>query len=129
MNPEIKTYLQEQTALLAVNRSISTPEAERRAGLFLEVCAKIIDWRHLLSEGKIECVTMQSVVYAEELSKCEGKTITADKISVEANPRYTGVREELESVENDVTYLKSMYEVFQNGHLFYRNMAKESFGG
>lgn len=129
MNPEIKDYLTKHTELLPVNRSISTVEAERRAGLFLEVCARIIDWRHLLSEGKIEAVTMQSVVYSEELSKCEGKTITADKISVEANPRYTGVREELESCENDINYLKAMLDVFMAGHVFYRNMAKEQFSG
>lgn len=129
MNSEIKAYLTEQTQWLPVNRSISTPEAERRAGLFLEVCAKIVDWRHLLSEGKIETTTMQSVVYAEELSKCTGKTVTENKLTVEANPAYTKVREEFESVENDIAYLKAMYEVFNNGHLFYRNLAKESFNG
>lgn len=129
MNPEIKLYLEEQTKLLAVNRSISTPEAERRAGLFLEVCAKIIEWRHALSEDKIQTTTMQSVVYAEELSKCTGKTVTENKLTVEANPAYTTVRESFESTENDISYLKAMYDVFNNGHLFYRNMSKESFGG
>lgn len=129
MNIEIKTYLDEQSKFLAVNRSISTPEAERRAGLFLEVCAKIIDWRHTLSEGKIETTTMQSVVYAEELSKCTGKTVTENKLSVEANPAYTKVREEFESVENDLSYLKAYYDIFMAGHVFYRNLAKGEFNG
>jgi hypothetical protein len=129
MNPEIKEYLNKQAELLPVNRSISQPEAERRAVIFLETCAKIADWRHLLSEGKIQSVTMQSVVYAEELSKCTGKTVTENKITVEAHPKYTGAREEFESVENDLSYLKAMLDVFLNGHLFYRAMAKESFGG
>lgn len=129
MNQEIKEYLTKQTEMLAVNHSISQPEAERRAGLFLEVCAKIVDWRHAMSEGKIETVTMQAVTYAEQLSKCTGKTVTENKLTVEANPAYTGVREELESVENDISYLKAMHEVFLNGHLFYRSMAKETFSG
>jgi len=129
MNPEIKAYLTTQAELLPVNRSISTPEAERRAGVFLETCAKIVDWRHALSEGKIQATTMQSVTYAEELSKCTGKTITENKLTVEASPVYTSAREELESVENDINYLKAMHEVFLNAHLFYRAMAKESFGG
>lgn len=129
MNPEIKSYLQDQAALLPVNRSISSVESERRAGVFLEVCAKIIDWRHLLSEGKIESVTMNAVVYAEQLSLCTGRTITENKVTVEANPKYTSVREELESVENDVSYLKAMLDVFTAAHVFYRQQAKEQFGG
>lgn len=129
MNPEIKEYLNKQAELLPVNRSISTVEAERRAGVFLEVCAKLIDWRHMLSEGKIEAVTMNAVVYAEQLSLCTGKTVTENKVTVEANPAYTGAREELENCENDIAYLKSMQEVFTNGHIFYRNMSKEAFGG
>lgn len=124
MNSEIKDYLLGQTKFLAVNKSLSTAEYERRAGLFLEVCAKIIDWRHLLSEGKIEAVTMQSVTYSEELSKCTGKTITENKLTVEANKAYTSVREGLESVENDISYLKAMESVFSNAHIFYRSMAK-----
>lgn len=129
MNPEIKDYLNKQTELLPVNRSISTVEAERRAGVFLEVCAKITDWRHVMAEGKIKDTTVQSVVYAEELSKCTGKTVTENKITVEASPVYTEARESLERGENDLAYLKAMYDVFNNGHLFYRAMAKESFGG
>lgn len=125
MNPEVKLYIEEHTKLLAVNRSISAPEAERRAGLFLEVCAKIIEWRHVLSDGKIETTTMQSVVYAEELSKTTGKTVTENKLTVEASPVYTVVREDLERSENDLSYLKAMYEVMNNGHLFYRAMARE----
>lgn len=127
MNSEIKQYLDEQSKFLAVNKGTSTVEAERRAGLFLEVCSKIVDWRHNLSEIKIKTTTLQSVVFAEELSKCSGKTITQDKLTVEANPLYTSIREEVEYNENDVTYLKSMYDVFMAAHVFYRNQAKESF--
>lgn len=129
MNPEIKAYLNEKAELLPVNKSISSTEAERRAGVFLEVCAKIVDWRHILSESKIEGTTMQSVTFAEELSKATGKTITENKLTVEASPQYTVVREDLERCENDIAYLKSMFDVFTNGHLFYRNMAKEYNNG
>lgn len=129
MNPEIKAYLAKQQELLPVNRSISAPEADRRAGVFLEVCAKIIDWKHALSEGKIEATTVQSVTYAEELSKCTGKTITENKVTVEASPVYCAARQELESVDNDISYLKAMYEVFMAAHVFYRNQAKEIFRG
>lgn len=126
---EIKEKLVAYLEMLPVNRSISAVEAERRSGAFLEVCAKLIDWRHLLSEDKIRLTTAQSVTYAEELSKATGKTVTENKVTVEASHSYTTAREDLESIENDIQYLKSMYEVFNNGHIFYRNMSKEYGGG
>jgi hypothetical protein len=124
MNQEIRDFINKATENLPVGQGISCAEAERRAGQFLEVCAKIADWRHILTEGKIGAITAQSVTYAEELSKATGKTVTENKITVEASPAYTGVREELEFCENDIAYLKAMETVFLNGHLFYRNLSK-----
>jgi len=126
---EFKVHLQQFIELLPVNKSISAPEAERRAGQFLQVCAEITERRHFLSEDKIKLSTLQSVVYAEELSKATGKTVTENKVTVEAARAYTDAREALEFIENDINYLKAMYDIFNNGHLFYRNMAKEYNNG
>jgi hypothetical protein len=124
MTPEIKKTLEEYSKLLPVNGSVSYTEAERRAGKFLEAQAQISEWRHILSEEKIRLVSQQAAVYAEELSKCTGKTVTENKVTVEANSTYQRVREDFEYVENDVSYLKAYYEIFNNAHIFYRTMSK-----
>lgn len=124
MNADIKAYIEKYQKLLPLNNSISFTEAEKRASQFLDVMATITEWRHALSEGKIKYQSILNAVYAEELSKCSGSTITGNKIIVEASEVYTTAREELELTENDINYLKAFYEIFHNSHIFYRTMAK-----
>lgn len=124
MSPEIKAELEAYAALLPVNKSISFTEAERRAGEFLKAQAQITEWRHILNEEKIRLLSIQTAVYATQLSACTGKTVTENKTTVEASKEYQTSREDFEHVENDLAYLKAYYDILGNGHIFYRTMAK-----
>lgn len=126
---EFKLHLQQFIELLPVNKSISAPEAERRAGLFLQACAELAERRHFLGEDKIKLTTVKAITYREEQSKAEGKTVGERAAEVEASTPYIESREALESADNDINYLKAMHEVFLNAHLFYRSMAKEYNNG
>ena len=86
--------------------------------------ARITDWRHILSEEKIKFLTVQTAVYSEELSKGTAKTMTENKVTAEASESYSSARESLESIENDLSYLRAYYDIFNNAHVFYRQMAK-----
>lgn len=121
---DIKDYVEKYAALLPLNRSISYTEAEHRAGEFLSALATLANWKHLLMDDKIRLLSTQTVVYAEELSKATAKTITENKINVEASAVYIAAREGLERIENDIAYIKAYQELFLNGHLYYRAMAK-----
>jgi len=120
----MKEYLDQYAKLLPLNKSISLTEAERRAGEFLSAMATITDWRHTFNEEKIKFTSIQAAVYAEELSKGTAKTITENKITVEASKEYAAAREELERIENDLSYLKAYFEIFSQAHIYYRQMAK-----
>lgn len=124
MDKIVKETLDSYSKLLPVNKSISYSEAERRAGEFLMAMALVTDLRHVLSEDKIRALSVQTAVYAQELAKGTAKTMTENKVTAEASGAYTQAREDLERVENDVSYLKAYYEIFSNAHIFYRNMAK-----
>jgi hypothetical protein len=121
---EIKEKIEKWSSQLPLNRSISTSEAEKRAGEFLSAMATITEWRHLITEEKIKFTSVQTAVYAQEMSKGTAKTVTENKLTAEASKEYTEAREQLEAVENDLSYLKAYYDIFQNGHVFYRNIAK-----
>lgn len=121
---EIKDFLNEYTMLLPLGKSISTSEAERRASKFLEAMAVISDWKHEFTKAKIGQLSVQTAIYAQELSKGTGKTVTENKTAAEASDVYRVAREDLENTENDISYLKAYYELFNNGHLFYRQLAK-----
>lgn len=121
---DMKAFVEKYQALLPVGTSISYTEAEKRAGMFLEAQATITDWRHTLSAEKIRLLSIQTAVYAEKMASGTAKTVTENKLTAEASPEYTKAREDLEHIENDLSYLKAFYDIFQNAHIFYRTMAK-----
>lgn len=121
---DIKEFVDKYVKLLPIGTSISFTEAERRAGEFLNALAYITDCRHLLSGEKIKLESVKSMTYAEELSKSTGKTVLEKESGIEASAAYIKAREDLESIENDLNYLKAYWDLFMNGHIFYRTMAK-----
>lgn len=123
---EMKEHLAKYSSLLPVAGSISIPEAERRAGEFLMAMATIAEWRHVLSEDKIKLLSVQTAIYSEQMSLGKAKTVTENKLTAEASKEYTQAREELERIENDISYLKAYYEIMINGHIFYRGLAKDN---
>lgn len=122
---EIKVIVERFSSLLPMGSSVSYAEAEKRASEFLVGMAKVTDLKHILSNEKIKLLSIQTAVYASEMSKGTAKTVTENKLTAEASDEYTKAREELESVDNDLSYLRSYYEIFNNAHVFYRNVAKE----
>jgi len=123
---DFKEMIAEYAKLLPVGTSISYTEAERRAGEFLVAQAKVTDLKHIFSKEKIAQLSLQTATYANEMSKGTSKTVTENKLNAEASEAYIAVRESLEEIENDIAYLKTYYEIFNNAHIFFRNLSKEN---
>jgi len=121
---DFKVFLEKYIIQLPLSKSISTSEAEKRAGAFLEGMAHITDMRHNFSEEKIKYLSVQTSVYAEELSKGTAKTMTENKVTAEASKPYEEAREDLERIDNDLSYLRAYYDIFMAAHVFYRNISK-----
>jgi hypothetical protein len=121
---DIKELVTQYQALLPVNSSISYTDAEFRAGEFLSAMAKITDLKHMLSNEKIKLLSVQTATYAAQMAKGTAKTVTENKLAAEASEEYTKSREDLERIDNDISYLKAFYDIFMAAHVFYRNMAK-----
>jgi hypothetical protein len=121
---EVKEIIEKYEKLLPLEGSISYVEAEKRAGAFLTIMAKIANWKHMFADDKIRLLSLQSATYASELAKGKYKTMTENKVQAEASEEYQKSREALESIENDISYLKAYSDIFLNAHLFYRQMAR-----
>jgi hypothetical protein len=121
---DLKLSLEYYVSLLPVGKSISYTEAERRAGEFLVAMAKVADLKHILTAQMIKSMSVQTAVFHTEMQKGTAKTVTENKLTAEASEVYTKAREDLEDLQNDISYLKAHYEIFNNSHIFYRNMAK-----
>ncbi len=120
----IKELIEQYAKLLPVGTSVSYTEAERRAGEFLSALAVIADTKHTLSNDKIKALSIQTAVYASELSKGTAKTMTENKVTAEASKEYISAREDFEAIDNDISYLRAYQEIFMAAHVFYRQLAK-----
>lgn len=125
---DIKKIIEDYSKLLTISKAVSYTESERRSGEFLYAMAQITNYRHLLAQEKIRLVSVQTAVYAQEMSKGTAKTMTENKLVAESSAEYTKAREELEGIDNDISYLKAYYEIFSNAHVFYRQLAKGESG-
>lgn len=110
--------------LLPVAKSISLPEAERRAGEFMVAMAKITDVRHVLGEDEIKRTSVLAAIRADLMGKVTGKTVSEKEAQIEADAEYIEARTAYEGIRNDLAYLKANYDIFNNAHIFYRTMAK-----
>jgi hypothetical protein len=119
-----KDLIDKYVAMLPSDRVVSTVEAERRAGAFLEALAHVNTFRHMYSNQKIGLLSAERATYASVMAMMGGSKITEKKIEVEAAPVYMKAREELEAIENDLSYLRAFHEIFTNAHVFYRQLAK-----
>lgn len=121
---EIKESLTKYNSLLPVGKGLTQGEAERRASEFLTAMYYLTDLKHTFADDKIRTLTTQNAAFATELAKCTGKTVTENKVTVEASTAYAAAREAFEFSENDISYLKACYEIYSNAHIFFRNLAK-----
>ena len=121
---EVKDKLSQYNALLPVGTGLTQAEAERRASKFLEAMYYLTDLKHTFFDDKIRTLTTQNATFATELAKATGKTITENKVTVEASAPYSAAREAFEFAENDISYLRACYEIYSNAHIFFRNLAK-----
>lgn len=103
-------------------------ESESRAGQFLEARGSVLDLSHLLRGELVKVTSMHAVIYASQLDKAQAKTITESKVIAEASDIYIKARENVENIENDMAYLKGMYDLFHDAHLLYRQMSKRGEG-
>lgn len=120
----IDQYIQEHVALITLdNRGLA--EASSRAAKFLVVQAVIAGEIRTLKEALTQVDTMKSVQYAMAIEAADGKNITEKKSLAEKDKSYTDVKESFDTIEANISYLKTHLDIFNNAHIQFRNLAKE----
>lgn len=126
MSFDIKAYIEENIYLLPSDKVLSQIEAQKRASKFLAVVAVLAEQKHELSNDKIKLQSLFSIANNESLRSAEGSSVGARTAAAEASSPYIEARESVEEVENNIKYLHTMMEVFNNAHILLRGMAKET---
>lgn len=121
---ELEQYIQEHVALIVINNK-SLAEATSRSAQFLVAQAVISGEIKNLEQAKSGLITLTEVKHTVAIAKSDGKNITEKKGQADSDPEYTSVREALEAIEADITYLKTHMRIFENAHVLFRQHSKE----
>lgn len=129
MGDGLDQMIQRYLDLVPLDNAISRPEAEKRASHFLVAQAHLTN--HLLDYRTLQvgAVTKVNAVYASELNRAGGKTVTENKVTAEASAAYAEAREELETINNNIEYFKGYLKIFSDAHILHRNVGKEPMNG
>ena len=118
---QFKEYIRETSKLLVSDNVISDTDCTVRASKFLEAQYKIAVAVRYLEDYKLKQRSITTATWAKTLIETDAKqNVTIRKALAEANQDYQKTNDELESIEVDIDYFKTMAKVFSDAHIFYR---------
>lgn len=120
---DVKEYI--QTSLDSCPEGqVNIIEAEKLALKFLLVKAKLVEYHLKLDFQKNAQSGVVAATYKQAIFSAEGKNAPEKTACAEAAPMYTSQKELLDNISSQVYYLRMMEDVFNNLHIFYRNLGK-----
>lgn len=121
---QLQKLVNDYLDLIEINRD-AIIDARNRAAKFLVVQSHLSNHLKLLDDVKVKISTIEKATYAQALMKQSGKNVTENKIHAEADPDYANARESLELVSAEVNWTKRHYDIFENAHVMFRQIASE----
>ena len=124
----VKRHIEDSIKLVPATDSIHVHQAEALAQKFLVICHTLTNARYELEKGKIKYQSLLDVIYQKEFLDAANSgtkvTATERKIVALATLGYSEARESLELIEIRIDYIKANFKIFENAHIFYRNIGR-----
>ena len=114
-----------QDRVLHLDNSVDPNEANKRASKFLAATAHLNEYKRQYKKEQIKATSLERAIYAQGMQSTEVKNVTEKKAFAEANSSYIEARENLETIEAELSYIQTYMDIFQNAHIFYRKLAHE----
>lgn len=124
MQGDIEDLINRGMELLRHKRTTDTFELETKASSLLQITAELAQVRHTLEQALIKARSVERASAARSMFGTSEKTVTEKKLRAETDVEYTAAREDLEEIENNITYIRGMMDIFKDGHIFYRQILR-----
>lgn len=118
----------------AYEEGVSMPEAEKLAAEFLAAQLKVsselakLDLDSRMRKSGVKAI--RAAIYLDAASKGDKKpTEAALAATLDSNDLVAGEQERFDIAEVDKNELERIYSIFQNGHIYFRGIAKGAFNG
>jgi hypothetical protein len=124
MQNEINEIVNKYVSMLPVDDKTLLVHSEVKASQFLLAVAKLAAIRDHLTNQKVKKDALKSVEYANAINSAPGTNAPTKQANAEATPTYLKAAEEVAVIDNQLSYTKTMIEVFNNAHILYRGLMK-----
>lgn len=124
LSEEVRSLIDLGLKAVGRDKGVSQFEAEERASSLLIIMAELLKQKRSLESKSIKASSIECVSLHKSVHEAEGKNVTEKKLKAVATPEYIKDREEAEEIERDISYLKSMVDVFGDAHILWRQIAK-----
>ncbi len=124
MQEQINEIVNKYVELLPVDDKQLLVHSEVKASQFLLAVAKLAAIRDHLTNQKVKKDALKSVEYANAINNAPGTNAPTKQANAEASPFYLKAAEEVAIIDNQLSYTKTMIEVFNNAHILYRGLMK-----
>lgn len=104
---------------------VSPGEAERLATLFFKATYEINKIKRNIKSDVIILEQASNALYTNAVRSAEGKNVTEKKINANRDLEYLKIMKELGERQNTFEYFKHLLDIMTNGHIFYKNIARE----
>src|SRR5271169_5917354 len=127
LDTDVRDLIDTGFNLLVRDRGFSTIDMEERASSLLMLVAKLAQVNNELQYKRIEALSIERASFGVTLSKADGKNITERKILTDANDDYRKTKITLETLDADISYIKTIIDVFNNAHIMWRQFSKSEY--
>ena len=121
----LQEFITSNLDITEMDQLISAPDAAKRAARSLNVIAKLIDARYERLRAKVARKSLRDASFADAINSTEGRDAKTREVGARANPDYLKQRGAYEQVEATVVTLDQYIRLFENAHIFYRNLCKD----
>jgi len=121
----LEQLVNETVGLITVTGE-SLNQARERAGRFLVVSAVLTTELRNLETQMVKTETAQDGSEAQAVLEGTGKNVTENKLHAKVNPLAIETKEQHKELEAKRNWLKLYIKIFENAHLMYRQLSKES---
>lgn len=121
---EIGKIVDQYVELLPIEDSKLLAQSEIKASKFLLAIAKLANLRDQLMNAKVQKDSLKNVAYADAINNAPGTNAPTKQANAEADSNYLSIAEEIALIDNQLSYTKTMIDVFNNAHILYRGLMK-----
>lgn len=127
ISEEVQTLIENGLAAISRDKGLSPMDMEVRASSLLLCVASLAQYRNSLEHGLVKANSISIGARAKAIhTQDKAKNITEKKLLAESDPTYVSSRETTEETDSDITYLKTMIDVFKDGHIMWRQFCKST---